>query len=798
MKKIIYIILMFTSTSILSQNVTVIDNNTLKGIENVIISNDTNKIITNKEGIAGIFNFENSKKISFSHSSYNTVIISYEKLKAKNFEIKLKPSIINIDEIVVSANKFEEKAEDVPRQIEIISKNDIASNNSQNTADILQQSGDIFVQKSQLGGGSPIIRGFETNKILLVVDGVRMNNAIYRGGHLQNIITVDESMLEKAEIVYGPGSVVYGSDALGGVIHMFTKKPILSLDSNIYSTGNFYTRYASSDNEQSSHFDVNLGWKKFASITSASIHVLGDLRQGANRMSEYPDFGKCEYFASFIDGKDTMIKNSDVNIQRRSGYSQYDIMQKFLYSPNNKTKHLLNFQYSTTNNISRYDRLSQYSDGILKYADWYYGPQNRILASYIFESSKSTKFYDNNRLILAYQNIEESRNDRKFGTANLNHRIEKLNIGSINLDFDKTINKNEVRYGIESQTNFVESTAQTENIFNNEKTPLDSRYPDGGSQMSTIAAYITHTLEANDKFLISDGIRFSYVNLNCKFNDKTFYNFPFDDINQKNNAVNGNLGFIFKGPKKLNISVNASSGYRAPNVDDVSKVFDSQPGIIVVPNNNLKPEYSYTGEINISKIISNKIMLKGNSYYTILNNAITTQPFLFNGSDSIMYDGTLSQVVANMNTTKAYIYGFSGKIEANITSNLSFYSSIYYTYGRLKTDSTDYPLDHIPPIYGRTGLSFEFNNFSGEFYTLYNGWKYKKDYNIFGEDNFSKATPDGTPSWYTLNLSASYRLNKYILVQAQIQNILDKNYRIFASGISAPGRNLIIALRLNF
>ena len=798
MKKIIILYFIFISFTSFSQKIQVIDNSTFKGIENVIISSKSNKIMTDKNGKADISVLKNTDKISFSHSAYKTIILSYDKLKSKNFIIKLSPNIINVDEVVVSANKFEEKTDDIPRQIEIISSREITKNNPQNSADMLQESGDIFVQKSQMGGGSPIIRGFETNKILLVVDGVRMNNAIYRGGHLQNIITVDESMLQRTEIVYGPGSVVYGSDALGGVIHLFTKKPELSIDSNIYFTGNLYTRYATVNNEQSSHFDVNFGGKKFASLTSASIHVFGDLRQGANRLSDYPDFGKCEYFAARIEQKDTMIKNADVNIQKRSGYTQYDLMQKFLFSPDDKTKHLINLQYSTTNNIPRYDRLSQYKDTVLKYADWYYGPQNRFLSSYNFESQKSTKIFDNSRFILAYQNIEESRHNRKFGKDNLNHRTEILNIASANLDFAKIIKNNEVRYGFESQFNDVQSKAESENIVTGEKSPLDTRYPDGGSQMLSAAAYITHTWEINNILLLNDGVRYSYTSLDCKFNDKSFYAFPFDEISQKNSAFNGNIGIVIKAPKKLNISVNASSGFRAPNVDDISKVFDSQPGEIIVPNNNLKPEYTYTGEINISKIFGNSLLIKANSFYTLYKDAITTQPFLFNGQDSIMYEGTTSRVLANVNAKNAYIYGFSGKIKANITSFLSVSSSVYYTYGRIKTDTSDYPLDHIPPIYGRSGINFEHNNFNAEFYSLYNGWKYLKDYNLYGEDNFSKATPDGMPAWFTLNLSAAYRINKYLMLQAQLKNILDRNYRIFASGISAPGRNLIFVLRVNF
>ena len=79
--------------------------------------------------------------------------------------------------------------------------------NPQTTADLLGQIGSVFIQKSQMGGGSPMIRGFATNRVLMVADGVRMNNAIYRSGNNQNIISIDPFSLEDAEVIFGPGSI---------------------------------------------------------------------------------------------------------------------------------------------------------------------------------------------------------------------------------------------------------------------------------------------------------------------------------------------------------------------------------------------------------------------------------------------------------------------------------------------------------------------------------------------------------------------------------------------------------------
>ena len=145
-------------------------------------------------------------------------------------------------EVVVSASRWEQEIKNVPARVTGISSKSNEFTNPQTTADMLQNTGQIFVQKSQAGAGSPVLRGFETNRVLLVVDGIRMNNAIYRGGHVQDVITLDNAILDKTEVLFGPSSTMYGSDALGGVIHFYTKNPKLNL-----KTGNAYVRYSSAN-----------------------------------------------------------------------------------------------------------------------------------------------------------------------------------------------------------------------------------------------------------------------------------------------------------------------------------------------------------------------------------------------------------------------------------------------------------------------------------------------------------------------------------------------------------------------
>ncbi len=161
-----------------------------------------------------------------------------------------------------------------------------------------------------------------------------------------------------------------------------------------------------------------------------------------------------------------------------------------------------------------------------------------------------------------------------------------------------------------------------------------------------------------------------------------------------------------------------------------------------------------------------------------------------------MYNGVKCAVYASQNVNEAYVRGFNARLKIELSKKLSWDNTISQTYGRYKNpDGTKKPLDHVPPVFGKTSLTYTDKKFRTEVYGMFNGWKKIKDYNPDGEDNGQYATADGMPSWFTFNWRGSYAFTKNLTLQAGVENIGDRNYRYFASGFSAPGRNFIIALR---
>ena len=701
-----------------------------------------------------------------------------------------------LPEVVVFANKFPALSKNIVQKVDFISDKN-AINQQANTGDILLQSGQVFVQKSQSGGGSPVIRGFEASRVLLMVDGVRLNNAIFRGGHLQNIITIDNMILDRVEIIYGPSSTLYGSDALGGVVNMFTKKPILTTSSSWKTNANLIQRYASGQNENRTHLDVTIANNQWAYLTSFTYGSFGDMRQGANRSATYPDFGKRTFYVLRDAGADVVKVNEDVNVQKLSGYNQTDLLQKVMYKPNEHSEHLLNIQISNSSNINRYDRLTETSKGLPVYSEWYYGPQIRNLISYKYTATKLPGYFSDLMVTSSFQDIEESRISRKYNTTAKDFRFERVNVLGVNADLLHRQANGEIHLGAESYTNFVRSTAERLNIATSALSRITTRYSDGPTKMSYNALYLQQTKSLDNHWVLNDGIRLNLVQLDARFADTTLMHFPFNKAIQNNTAVTGNLGIAYNGENGYRATAGLSSGFRSPNVDDLTKVFDTKTGYVVVPNKDLKPEYTYNAEINLSHT-GNIASWGASVFYTWFNNAIVVSKYNLNGQDNIMYQNVLSAVYAPQNQASAKLYGFNLNGKIKLIYNTILQGTYTYTKGTYNNGTVTMPLDHIPPAYGRVGLKKGMDKFNVEGFILFNGWKHMNDYNLNGEDNELYATPDGMPSWMTVNFSSYYNPTKKLSLGVQIENIADKNYRYFASGISAVGRNFIVSGRLSF
>ena len=786
-----------------AQEIRILDLDSREPIGNVAVYNDnrTKTVLSDIDGRCDLQVFEIGERITFRHISYETYRTTAAQIQKQGSRIYLTLKPEQLDEVVMSISKWEQQKKDIPQKILSINARSIAFGTPQTSADLLQNSGQVFVQRSQLGGGSPMIRGFATNRVLLSVDGVRMNNAIFRGGNIQNVISIDPFNVKSSEVIFGPGSVIYGSDAIGGVMNFLTVKPQFSDGEADYFDVHGSYRYASANSENTVHTDFNLGRENWAFLTSISYNDFGDLKMGSNG----PDVYLRDRFVRRINGTDVLVDNSDPLKQVPTGYNQINLMQKISHKSNSRWNYDLGIHYSATSDYPRYDRLiipDDTGEG-LRSAEWYYGPQRWFMGNVQMQQLSRGKFYDRLKVTAAYQRFEESRNDRNFQDPNRFTTEEKVDAISANIDFEnKKIGDLGLYYGVEYIFNTVGSKGIQTNIETGVVSNAASRYPDGSTWQSA-AGYLSAEYKTQPNITILSGIRYNHVWIEADF-DTTFFPFPFSSTKNANGALTGSLGFSWFPRANLQLTMNGSTGFRSPNIDDIGKVFDSEPGSVVVPNPDLKPEYAYNAEIGIRKNFRDKLVLKGAAYYTYLDNALVRRDFTFNGQSQIIYNGELSNVQAIQNAAKAYVYGFELGMEAFLSENWSLRANYTHADG-IEEDDTgeDSAARHVAPPFGDFHVIWKNQRIQTDLFVNFNGEIPFEDLALternkpYLYDIDANGNPF-SPSWYTLNFRSQFQISNSLKANFNVENITDQRYRTYSSGIAGPGINVILGLGLSF
>lgn len=783
-----------------AQTLTIKDKETNEPLELVTLFSELNKAytITNAQGKADISAFKNAETIQIRTLGYQSIITSYQKLKELGYIVLMEPSNLNLDELVVSATRWRQMSSEVPAKIISISSKEVQLQNPQTAADLLGVSGKVYIQKSQQGGGSPMIRGFATNRLIYTVDGVRMNTAIFRGGNIQNVINIDPFATENTEVFFGPGSVIYGSDAIGGVMSFQTLTPQLSLEDKPLIKGKAVTRYSSANNERTGHVDVNVGWKKWALVTSISSWNYDHLRQG--------QFGPTDYLKPThierIDGIDRVVTQEDELLQIPSAYDQLNLMQKVRFKPNEKWDFQYGFHHSETSPFGRYDRHNRIRNGLPRYGEWNYGAQSWMMNNLNITNTTNAILYDQMTIRLAQQSFAESRISRDLNDAFREIREENVEAYSANLDFVKTVGKrHNLYYGAEYVRNEVTSIGVQELIFTELRAPGPSRYPDANWQ--SLGVYVNDEFDVSERFTLQGGMRYNQFMLDAAF-DTTFYPFPFTEANINNGAFTGSLGAVYRPNDTWVISTNFGTAFRSPNVDDIGKVFDSEPGAVTVPNPNLSAEYAYNLDVSVAKIIADVVKLDVTGYYTILENALVRRDFTLNGKDSILYDGIMSQVQAIQNAAQAKVYGLQAGMEVKFPGGFGFSSDLNIQVGEEELDDgTVSPSRHAAPAFGVSRLTYRYKKLNLQLYAVYQDERTHNELSVEerGKNEIYALDANGNtyaPAWYTLNFKAMIPVTQSFTITGGVENITDQRYRPYSSGISGPGRNFVLSVQANF
>jgi hemoglobin/transferrin/lactoferrin receptor protein len=764
--------------------------------------------------------------IRIEYVGYGASSMSVRQLKKEAYLFRMKGGQTTL-EMPTVVGRRNEMADELPYQVETVNQPEITQTQSLTTADALANLSGVYIQKSQFGGGSPVVRGFEANRILLVVDGVRMNNAIFRNGHLQNAITVDPLALDRLELIYGAGALAYGSDALGGVVHFRTQQPTFragTQDAKWKIQG--ATNYGSAARSFGQSARLAYSAENFASLTLLSNTFTSHLRAGAQRSDRFPDFGLRDEYVARENGVDIVVQNDAPNRQVGTAYSQYNLLQKFRFRLRDQVELSVNFQISTTSNIPRYDALTERRSTLLRWARWDYGPQTRAMAALRLDDRRPTVLYDLASYLLSYQFVAEDRIQRRFGDPQAEHNLVDVHATNLQTDFTKSLGATTLRYGFDFRYDAVASAAYLQNIDNGSRdfSAISTRYPSQGSGLTSAGAYAEATYPLSAEWKLRGGVRYSRQRLNARFGAEDPVAWPqayLDGINNTEGATTATIGLLHKaGPHRWRTLF--SQGFRAPNIDDFAK-FRERNGFILVPNPELQPERSNTLETGYRfRATDDRFELGLTVYHSWLNEAIIRRNgTLPNGQSFFISRGETFFVQTNANAESARIYGVD--LDARVTFGQSWRltSAFHFLRGRrdqLAPDGSvlDLPQDHIPPPYGQTALGWTANGWDLSCRVRYQLPKKPEDYavsTIYGTaaDGFEfdrlgsadnlELTPlrqditfAGSLAWWTINLYAAYELNDHWSLRLKGENLLDRHYRTFASGVSAAGIDIGIGV----
>ncbi len=691
----------------------------------------------------GSFTMEIKKNniLVFSHVGY--VSIKYTvKQNDNELVIYLNPLVNELQNIQISItkNKLTKFSQSV--SISSISRKEIQNNISRSMAESMTMVPGVWMQKTNHGGGSPFVRGLTGNYVLILVDGIRMNNSTFRYGPNQYFNTVSPFSVASVEVLRGAGSTLYGSDAIGGTININTINPSLEKDKKIY--GSVGGQMMSNDMEYSGIFELGGNMNNFAFITKGSIRTFGDNYAGEGIGRQFP-----------------------------SGYDEKYFMFKGSWLFENNSKLTASYQWLRQDEVPRYDQVAQKN-----YEYYNFTLQQRQLAYLKFEKKWINSTIEKFQLTYSFQQSNEERDTKKNDDfINKNERDDVVTHG-LTTQLDATIfGIITMTSGIDFYYDFINSSRKLENTETGE-TVVFARglYPDGSSAITT-GIYNSYLYE-KEQWIFQLGWRYNY-SLN-KAEDAIF-----GDLNQSNSSLVWNTSVNYRIHKNR-IYVSANSAFRAPNINDISSLGDFDFGL-EVPATNLKAETSNNFEIGY-KYKGHLLQFNSAVFYTKIDNLIDRVPATFNGDP--IFEG--NDIYKKENVGKAVVKGVELDMQTELSSVYSLRGSLTYTYG--KNITKDEPFRRIPPLFGDLSLKYD----NKKHFIIVQALVASKQGRLSSGDIDDHRIPDGgTPGWFVANIKTGVVL-KSLNINLALNNIFNEAYRVHGSGIDGFGRHFAASVRYQF
>jgi iron complex outermembrane receptor protein/hemoglobin/transferrin/lactoferrin receptor protein len=737
------LLLISLSTSGIAQQLTgrVLHAETLEPLPDVFVWLDQLEFgnITDQHGYFYISELGTNRTLKASAIGFEKYYQELSNLQ-DSLKILLKPTVITLNnEIVVTPGRQRDELFEIPDALSVVSSADLNQTNPRTTPEALFGTSGVWVQKTNHGGGSPFVRGLTGHQTLIMIDGIRLNNATFRSGPNQYLNTVDPFILDRIEVLRGGGSVQYGTDALGGVVNLISREPRFSF-SGFKAGGNATMRYITRNMDRTGRIRVDLSGSRIALSGGVTGNDFGDLIAGGNRKLA------------------------------PSGYRQFSTDWKAKLRANDRLIFTVAYQFLQQQDVPVFHKV-QLENFLINAFD----PQKRKLAYFKTELTDSSPWIRETSFTISRQESEEGRISRKNGSVI--ERKEEDITRSTGLIFNLKSQPAEfwnIRTGLDFYLDQVNSIRSEIDLETNNQLNFRGLYPDD-SQLINYGLYSLHSVDLKS-IRVDAGIRFNGFNITVE--DTTLGRSVI-----KPETLVGNLALLYRLNKEHRLVAAIQSGFRAPNIDDLGSL-----GIVDFryeqPAFDLESEQSINYQLGYKLATGN---LSGSFF--IFQNQLTSLITRSRLNDSIQG----YPVYQKINSGNSYIRGLEAEVQYQLMENLRLEGNLTWLFGENVLAAE--PMRRIPPLNGRFAFYYEASNnwwFRAEliFASL-------QDRLAAGDIDDNRIPAGGTPGWNLFNLYGGYSW-KMMKINLAFNNITDEFYRIHGSGVDGMGRNLQVSLSFDF
>ena len=655
------------------------------------------------------------------------------------------PNDEQIDEVLVTATRRAVNATEISAAISLIDSERLRSEKL--LTDALANNAGVFLQQTTPGQGAAIIRGQKGSSILHLVDGMRLNNAIFRSAPTQYLSLVPITAVDRIEVLRGTPASLYGSDAVGGVVQLVTRVPRFD-DAETRVRGDVYAGFDSAELGKTIRGTLDMGNSDVATSLSGEYLDTGDRRTGAGERVGPSGF------------------------ESRAGRLLISI------TPDERRAWLFDVHYLEQPSTPRVDELVPgFGQTEPSSSEFFFAPNQRLYAHVRYELAAAPLNLDW-RFDASWQRIDDDRITRNFQSATRRIESNRSDLSGITVSASRTTPSGSWIAGGEYYHDRVSSRREEQDVVTGQTQIVAARFPDGSS-VDQMALFVNAERRLLANHSLSGGIRLTSVDVELSQIAVS----AATTINTTDGS--GDIGWRFDASESWQIVANIGVGFRAPNVFDLGTLGNRPGNRFNILNTSLDSEQVLQGDLGVryhSDEFRFELMLYALSYDDRITSVLT---------GGVTSDGR--DIVQSVNAEDSSVRGAEFGLDADLGEFLRVSTVVNYTWGEQTVALLTEPGDRIPPLSGRLGLTYANG---GPF--AFDAWARfaNAQERLSARDvNDVRIDPTGTAGWGIVGASATWQADAAWTIKLGVDNLLDKRYRNHGSGIDAPGRKLSVSVR---